>query len=487
MSSSKSSTDASWQVLQGLEFSYAELPAAIYSRVAPQPVRAPKLCLLNKPLAVSLGLDPEALANQAAVRMLAGCAMPDTRLALAQAYAGHQFGHFTTLGDGRSQLLGECVTPDGARFDIQLKGSGATPYARRGDGRAALAPMLREYLISEAMHALGVPTTRSLAVVTTGEAVYRDRALPGAILARVAASHIRVGTFQFAVLQGMDCLKALADYTIQRHDHDLKGSDNPYLGLLKRVIERQASLIAQWMLLGFVHGVMNTDNISIAGETIDYGPCAFLDVYDTATVFSSIDRQGRYAYGNQPAIGHWNLCRLAEALLPLIADDETHALELAQTAIDAYADLYETAWRGGLTQKLGFSQRSKHVDELANEFLQIMQSAGADFTQSFSRLSEQRAPEEAFADWYTRWRYLIDQQAGGMGTPLARMAQVNPVIIPRNHQVQSALDAAVQGDMAPFQALLRALQTPYDPLHRGSGYAQPPASDVAPYVTYCGT
>jgi uncharacterized protein YdiU (UPF0061 family) len=486
MSSSKSSTNASWQVLQGLEFSYAELPAAMYSWVAPQPVRAPQLCLLNKPLAIDLGFDPEALSTPLAVRILAGCDMPDARLPLAQAYAGYQFGHFAILGDGRSQLLGEKITPDGRRVDIQLKGSGATPYARRGDGRAVLAPMLREYLISEAMHALGVPTTRSLAVVTTGEPVYRDRALPGAILTRVAASHIRVGTFQFAALQGKECLTTLADYTIQRHYPDLKDRANPYLGLLERVIERQAALIARWMLLGFVHGVMNTDNVSIAGETIDYGPCAFIDAYEPATVFSSIDRQGRYAFGNQPNIGHWNLCRFAESLLPLLDTDETKAIELAQQAINTYATQYDSAWRQGMANKLGFAERTPDIDQLADDFLQLLQTTGADYTSSFRALMRQALPTE-FNPWQQRRQRLIDQQPGGVPAALALMAKVNPVVIPRNHLVQAALDAAEQGDTQPFNQLLSVIQTPFDPEHQDSIYAQPAPPDAAPYVTYCGT
>lgn len=487
MNSSKSLTDSSHQAFQGLEFSYAALPAIMFTRVAPRPVGSPALQVLNKTLARELGLDPDALALPEALQCLAGCEMPDMRQALAQAYAGHQFGHFTILGDGRSQLLGERVTSDGQRFDIQLKGSGATPYARGGDGRAVLGPMLREYLVSEAMHALGVPTTRSLAVVSTGEMVYRDRPLPGAILARVAASHIRVGTFQFAALQGPTCLKALADYTIQRHYPDLIDTDQPYLGLLNRVIERQAVLIARWMLLSFVHGVMNTDNVSIAGETIDYGPCAFMDHYDPATVFSSIDQQGRYAYDNQPSIGHWNLCRFAEALLPLFDPDENRALERAQAAINAYAGLYESAWREGLANKLGFNERTDAIDELAEAFLQMMQTTGADFTGAFRALVREDVLHESFAPWRLRWNNLVNQQPGGKQAALKLMAQVNPIVIPRNHLVQAALDAAEQGDMTRFHELLKACATPYDPAHEGTIFAEPAPADDGRYVTYCGT
>ena len=484
MNSNKSSTNTS--PFHGLTFSYASLPDTLHSRVEPSPVHCPALLVLNTPLAQTLGLVVAQLQEASSVRIMAGCASPPQGLALAQAYAGHQFGNFTVLGDGRAVLLGELVTPDNRRVDLQLKGAGQTPYSRRGDGRAALAPMLREYLVSDAMHALGVPTTRSLAVVATGEPVYRERPYPGAVLTRVAASHIRVGTFQYAALHGDDALRALADYTIARHDPDLKDTDHPYLGLLNRVIERQAKLIAQWMLIGFVHGVMNTDNVSIAGETIDYGPCAFMDRYDLATVFSSIDQQGRYAYGNQPAIGHWNLCRFAESLLPLLDADENSALELAQTAINSYAQQYDTAWRHGLANKLGFNDRTHDIDPLAEDFLQRMQTHGADFTSTFRSLMRGALPE-SFAPWLQRWNALIEQQPGGKSAALERMAKVNPIVIPRNHLVQAALDAAEQGDLTRFYTLLEACATPYDPVHEGSIYAEPPPADAGHYVTYCGT
>lgn len=486
MSSSKSSTNTS--PLHGLKLSYASLPDVLHSRVAPSPVNCPALVVLNTSLAQDLGLDTAQLQEISSVRILAGTDVPPQGLSLAQAYAGHQFGNFTVLGDGRAVLLGELVTPDNRRVDIQLKGAGQTPYSRRGDGRAALAPMLREYLVSEAMHALGVPTTRSLAVVATGEPVYRERPLPGAVLTRVAASHIRVGTFQYAALQGEDTLRALADYTIARHDPGLKDTDNPYLGLLNRVIERQAKLIAQWVLFGFIHGVMNTDNVSIAGETIDYGPCAFMDRYDPATVFSAIDRQGRYAYANQPAIGHWNLCRFAESLLPLLDADEAKALVLAQEAINTYADHYDTAWRNGLANKLGFSHRTEDIDRLGDDFLLLMQTIGADFTQTFRALIQQDAAlHESFTPWLARWNGLIAQPSGGKAGALELMARANPVVIPRNHLVQAALDAAEQGDMTRFHELLSACQAPYDPTHEGTIYAAAPPADAERYVTYCGT
>lgn len=470
-----------------LQCTYAGLPGVLYSPVEPVARWSARQLWLNHGLAGQLGLDPAQLASPDGQQILAGVKAPPGQQPIAQAYAGHQFGHLAILGDGRALLLGELLTPGQQRVDIQLKGSGQTPYSRRGDGLAALAPMLREYLISEAMHALGVPTTRSLAVVATDEIVYRDRPAVGAVLTRVASSHIRVGTFQFAAMQGNETLKALADYTIERHDPDLQGTPNPYAGLLNRVIERQARLIAQWMLLGFVHGVMNTDNVSIAGETIDYGPCAFMDAYDPATVFSSIDQQGRYAYGNQPAIGHWNLCRLAESLLPLLDTDQDRALELAQAAIDTYAHQYDSAWRNGLASKLGFAARSADIDALAEDFLQILQTNGADYTNSFRALMRQDLNDESFAPWLERWRNLIEQQPGGLPTALECMGKANPVIIPRNHLVQAALDAAEQGDSQPFDELLAAIQNPFDSNHQDSTYAQPPAANTAPYVTYCGT
>ena len=466
--------------------SYADLPADLHTRVDPTARWSTGQLWLNRALAQELGLDPAQLESPQGVQILAGCRRVPAVQAISQAYAGHQFGHFAILGDGRALLLGELHTPDGRLVDIQLKGAGATPYSRRGDGLAALGPMLREYLISEAMHALGVPTARSLAVVATDEPVYRDRPLPGAVLTRVAASHIRVGTFQFAAMQGNDTLKALADYTIARHDPDLKAVAHPYLGLLERVIKRQARLIAQWMLVGFVHGVMNTDNVSIAGETIDYGPCAFIDAYDPATVFSSIDRQGRYAYGNQPNIGHWNLCRFAESLLPLLDTDEAKAIELAQTAINTYANQYGTAWRQGMANKLGFTERRPDIDQLADDFLHLLQTTGADYTNSFRALMRQALSTE-FSAWQQRWQGLIEQQSGGLSTALARMAKANPVIIPRNHLVQAALDAAEQGDMRRFDGLLEACASPYDSAHEETTYAQPAPEDAAPYVTYCGT
>lgn len=486
MSSNKSSTDPQRNLFHHLASTYAGLPSGMHCPVDPAARWSAGQVWLNLDLAQQLGLDPEQLESPSGLQMLAACRAPGGVQPIAQAYAGHQFGHFAILGDGRALLLGEHRTPAGVVVDIQLKGAGLTPYSRRGDGLAALGPMLREYLISASMHALGVPTSRSLAVVATDETVYRERPLPGAVLTRVAASHIRVGTFQFAALQGVDTLRALADYTIARHDPDLQGADHPYLELLIRVIERQAHLIAQWMLLGFVHGVMNTDNVSIAGETIDYGPCAFIDSYDPETVFSSIDRQGRYAYGNQPNIGHWNLCRFAESLLPIIHTDENKAIELAQGAINTYATIYDKAWRSGLAAKLGFKDRSEDIDRLAEEFLDLLQTTESDYTNSFHALMRQTLPAD-FSAWQQRWQSLIDQQPGGLPEALNRMASVNPIVIPRNHLVQAALDEAEQGSMTRFDELLKACATPYDIAHAASIYAKPPPENFGPYVTYCGT
>ncbi len=472
----------------GLGLSYKALPAAFYSDLTPQPVRAPVLKVLNTALAQSLGLDPAALAAPDNINLLAGNTFLPEQPSIAQAYAGHQFGHFTQLGDGRALLLGELLTPEGKLVDIQLKGSGPTPYARRGDGRAALGPMLREYLISEAMHGLGIPTTRSLAVVATGEPVFRETAQPGAILTRVAASHIRVGTFEFAASQGIEELKALADYAIDRHYPQVRGEANPYLAFLKAVIDRQAALIARWMQVGFVHGVMTTDNMSIAGETIDYGPCAFMDRYDPATVFSSIDRQGRYAYGNQPRIAQWNLSRLAEALLPILNEDEATALELAQNAIGEYPGQYQHYWHTALCQKVGINNPDRNAIRLAGELLELMWEVLADFTATFSQLTNNQLTGERYADWLSRWQAVIESQPGGLNEAQQIMQQANPVIIPRNHLVQEALDAAEEkGNFTRFEQLVAALQNPYDPALTDTVYAQPPDAGTKPYVTYCGT
>ncbi|HTO03268.1 MAG TPA: YdiU family protein, partial [Opitutus sp.] len=377
------SADDGWR----LEQTYAQLPALFHFAIAPTPVQSPRLVVLNRPLAERLGLDADALASNDGAAIFAGNRLPPGSVPLAQAYAGHQFGHFTPLGDGRAILLGEQITPRGERFDIQLKGSGPTPYSRRGDGRAALGPMLREYIISEAMHGLGIPTTRSLAVAATGESVYRESALPGAVLTRVAASHLRVGTFQWAAAAGDEtAVRALVDYTVGRHYPELSGAENRARALLGVVIERQAALIARWLLVGFVHGVMNTDNMAISGETIDYGPCAFIDVYDPVTVFSSIDRNGRYAYGNQPAIAQWNLTRFAETLLPLFDLVEERAVEIATEALAAFSERYQHHWLAGMRRKLGLFTDEPGDRALIESLLTWMQNSKSDFTNSFAGL-----------------------------------------------------------------------------------------------------
>src|SRR5690606_32008084 len=391
--------------------SYTRLPETLYRMQLPAPVSHPQLALVNNALAEQLGLSIEELEVEGA-EILSGNKIAAGSEPLAQAYAGQQFGHFTMLGDGRAILLGEHIDPSGQRVDIQLKGSGRTPYSRGGDGRAALGPMLREYIISEGMHGLGIPTSRSLAVVTTGEYIVRETVLPGAVLTRVAASHLRVGTFQYAAARGnVDALRALADYALQRHGPDVDPRDpGRFLQLLRAVVARQARLVAQWQLVGFIHRVMNTDNTTISGETIDYGPCAFMDVYDPATVFSSIDHHGRYAYQNQPLIGRWNLARFAETLLPLLASDEARAIEMAQEAIDDFSAIYQRAWLRGMRKKLGLTTAEPDDEALIEELLRLMHAHRADFTNTFRALTLER-PEETglhgvapFEQWWARWR-----------------------------------------------------------------------------------
>ena len=473
--------------------SYARLPDMFYAKQAGTPVHEPRLVILNHGLCRRLGLDAEALGGDRGATVFSGNALPEGAEPLAQAYAGHQFGHFTMLGDGRALLLGEQIAPDETRFDIQLKGSGPTPYSRRGDGRAALGPMLREYLVSEAMHALGIPTTRSLAVVTTGEPVYREEVLPGAILTRVAASHIRVGTFQYAAaLEDPTALKTLADYTITRHYAQLAEADNPYLALLDAVADRQAALVAQWMHVGFIHGVMNTDNMAISGETIDYGPCAFMDTYDPETVFSSIDRQGRYAYLNQPPIAQWNLARFAETLLRLIDADSKQAVRLAEEVIYAFPQRYEQAWLAGMRRKLGLLDEAPEDVALANDLLTVMHGHSLDYTNTLRALATtQTIPGTEAADaqqWLTRWQDRQRQQAADPDAVMETMRTANPAVIPRNHLVEAALDAAVRKqDLTPFEKLLAALSSPYEETPKNVDYRSPPPSSNPAYQTFCGT
>jgi uncharacterized protein YdiU (UPF0061 family) len=475
--------------------SYARLPDRFYARLPPTPVANPKLVRVNKALAEALGIDPGGLAAPDGIAMLAGNTMPQGAEPMALAYAGHQFGHFVPqLGDGRAMLLGEVVGRDGIRRDIQLKGSGPTPFSRRGDGRAALGPVLREYLISEAMAALGVPTTRTLAAVTTGEAVWRETMLPGAVLTRVATSHIRVGTFQyFAAQDDEDGVRSLADHVIARHYPDAASAANRYRALLEGIVVRQADLVAQWLLIGFIHGVMNTDNCSIAGETIDYGPCAFLDAYDPAAVFSSIDRQGRYAYQNQPRIALWNLTRLAECLLPLLDNNE----DSAKDALLAFAPRFQATYSAGLRRKIGLISEREGDDHLTQDLLKLMAAEGADFTLTFRYLSESAEQPggndalrglfkdgAAYASWVQRWQSRLALEA----QPAVTMRAVNPMFIARNHRVEAALAAAVErSDFEPFHQLLAVLSRPYDDNPEAAHYAMPPRDEERVLQTFCGT
>ena len=482
---------------------YARLPDRFYVRLPPTPVAAPRLIHLNDPLARELGLDPAFLSSPEGVAILAGNRVAEGTEPLAAAYAGHQFGHFVPqLGDGRAILLGEVVDRNGRRRDIQLKGSGPTPFSRRGDGRAALGPVLREYLVGEAMAALGIPTTRALAAVLTGEEVFRETPLPGAVLTRVASSHIRVGTFQFFAARGdTDAIRELALHVIARHYPETMGAPNPYRALLDGVIARQARLVAQWLGAGFIHGVMNTDNMSIAGETIDYGPCAFMDVYHPATVFSSIDENGRYAYGNQPAIAQWNLARLAETLLPLLADDEAAAIAEAHAALRTFAPLFNAAYIAGFRRKLGLQEERPDDLALIQDLLERMASNRADFTLTFRRLADAVVDEEAagnvralfaepefFDEWAVRWRTRLQMEEGTPETRRALMRTNNPLFIPRNHRVEEAIAAAVtRGDFAPFERLLAVLAAPYDDQPGAERYAEPPRPDEIVHQTFCGT
>ncbi|MBD8499202.1 protein adenylyltransferase SelO [Paenibacillus arenosi] len=480
----------------GWEFdnSYVRLPQLFFTEQQPTPVRAPEMILFNSPLAASLGLNASTLNSEEGLAVFAGNQIPAGATPLAQAYAGHQFGYFNRLGDGRALLIGEHITPHGERFDIQLKGSGRTPYSRGGDGRAALGPMLREYIISEAMYALGIATTRSLAVVTTGEPIYRETELPGAVLTRIGASHIRVGTFQYAAQFGtVEDIRALADYSIQRHYPGIYDHENRYLALLHEVIKRQAALIAKWQLVGFIHGVMNTDNMAISGETIDYGPCAFMDRYDPATVFSSIDRDGRYAYGNQPRIGAWNLARLAEALLPLIHDDEEQAVAMAEDAIADFIELYHVNWLEGMRAKLGIFNEELEDSSLIEGLLSMMKKYDVDYTNTFRALTLGQREAGAlfdsveYAEWHERWQARLGRQKQSIADSQQLMKNSNPAMIPRNHRVEEALDAAVQGDLTVVERLLHVLANPFTYSEEQVEYISPPPADACPYQTFCGT
>jgi serine/tyrosine/threonine adenylyltransferase len=464
-------------------------------------VAQPSLVKLNRELAAELGLNADGLNSEEGAKIFSGNETPEGAAPLAQAYAGHQFGGFSPqLGDGRALLLGEVIDRNGKRRDIQLKGSGPTPFSRAGDGRAALGPVLREYLIGEAMHALGIPTTRALAAVITGETVYRESLLPGAVLTRVAASHIRVGTFElFAARGDYGRVRRLADYVIQRHYPELQGHPAPYLALLASVCNRQAALIARWMHVGFIHGVMNTDNMAISGETIDYGPCAFMDHYDPATVFSSIDRNGRYAYANQPKIAQWNLARFAETLLPLIDTDSDAAIARASEVVTAFSEQYERHWLHGMRAKLGLVSEEETDMNLATGFLMALQSKKVDYTLAFRYLADAASGQEerirslfgdapAFDLWSEQWQSRLSRESVA---PLARaqaMRRVNPAFIPRNHRVEEALSAAVErADYAPFERLLKIVTLPFDDQPEFAAFAEPAPKGQSGYQTFCGT
>ncbi|APE30348.1 hypothetical protein BOX17_04885 [Halomonas aestuarii] len=491
---------------------YARLPERFYTPFDPVPVKAPKLVAFNRPLAESLGFDlaafDEALDEGQAAEAFAGNAVPEGAEPLAQAYAGHQFGHFNPrLGDGRAVLLGEVTDREGRLRDIQLKGAGCTPFSRGADGRAPLGPVLREYLVSEAMHTLGIPTTRALAAVTTGERVFRRVPEPGAVLTRVASSHLRVGTFQYFSARGdEEAVRILADLAIERHYPDLAAlpPETRYLALAEAVLARQARLVAGWMGLGFIHGVMNTDNTSVAGETIDYGPCAFMEAYDPEQVFSSIDEGGRYAYRNQPWIAQWNLARFAETLIPLIDDDSDRAVERATALIKAYPDRYEAEWLAVMREKLGLEQAEEGDRELVETFLEALQAGRADFTLSFRTLAdavESGAGEgegeaallglfesrEAIEAWLTRWRERLAREAADPAAIATRLRSVNPLYIPRNHKVEEALAAAAEGDFAPFEALREVLARPFEAQPGREAYAMPAPATEAVFRTFCGT
>lgn len=484
--------------------SYARLPDRFFARLAPSPVRAPQLIRLNEALAEHLGLDPEQLSSPEGIEILSGNRLPEGADPIAMAYAGHQFGNWVRqLGDGRAILLGEVIDRDGVRRDIQLKGSGHTPFSRMGDGRAVLGPVLREYIVGEAMAALGIPTTRALAAVTTGEQVAREQLLPGAVLTRVAQSHVRVGTFQYFAARGdEEALRLLADHVIERHCPNALRSDRPYRALLDAVIALQAQLIARWQLVGFIHGVMNTDNMSIAGETIDYGPCAFMDTYHPETVYSSIDQSGRYAYVNQPQIAQWNLAVFAQTLLPLLSEDEDVAVSDAKEAIDGFPGLFEAAYIAGMRAKLGLVQERAGDTELVRDLLNCMAQNKADFTLTFRRLCDVSAadPESdaavselfedpaAFHGWVGRWRERLGQEGNSDDTRQLAMRQVNPAVIPRNHLVAEVIKAATENkDFAPFDKLMTVLASPYEEKPEYACYRIPPRPEQVVLQTFCGT
>ena len=478
-----------------LKNTYAQLPKIFYTNINPTPVNSPKLIIFNDELAKSLGLNGDGLKSYDGIQILSGNKTPPNTIPIAQAYAGHQFGHFTMLGDGRAVLIGEQMTPTGELMDIQLKGSGRTPYSRSGDGRASLGPMLREYIISEAMYELGIPSSRSLSVVTTGEMIMRMEEELGAILTRVSSSHIRVGTFEYIARWGnREYLKKLADYTIKRHFPYINYEDEPYLRFLEEVIKLQAILISKWQLVGFVHGVMNTDNMAISGETIDYGPCAFIDTYIPNTVFSSIDRYGRYAYDKQPIIANWNLARFAETLLPLLDKNEEKAIEIAQDKINSFMELYEINWLNGMRKKLGIFNSEENDEILIMDLLDIMEKYNADYTNTFIALTFEEYKDMSlfesveFKDWRKRWKLRLKRQEKSKESIIELMKNANPALIPRNHRVEEALKVAVEyEDYSKLKKFLKALKKPYEHRIEQIEYSTPAPKSNKPYRTFCGT
>ena len=473
---------------------YARLPEIMLSRIAPLPVKDPKLVIFNHNLSKELGLDFSVVEDNLLPSIFAGSLLPQESECIAQAYAGHQFGYFTMLGDGRAIAIGEHLSKNNKRFDIQFKGSGKTPYSRNGDGRAALGPMLREYIISEAMHGLGISTTRSLAVVTTGENVIRETPLPGAILTRVAASHIRVGTFQYVTMQDdIKTLKTLFNYTINRHYPELKDTSNQALSLLKIVMEKQIKLVTDWMRVGFIHGVMNTDNMTVSGETIDYGPCAFMDNYNPETVFSSIDHHGRYAYFNQPGITKWNLARFAETLLPLINNDKDKAIEMATEVINSFAEKYKKSWFKMMHKKLGLLGEDSKDENLIIDLLSWMHQNKADYTNTFCFLMNENIQEnkiynnQGFISWKQQWQERLKLHNNLPEKSLKLMRSVNPLVIARNHKVEEVLKEANNGNLNPFNDFLKVLEKPYEKQTKTNNYQFPAPSSEKKYQTFCGT
>ena len=473
---------------------YINLPKIFYTELSPSPVRNPEMVLFNSSVAKDLGLNLSAIKPEDKAALFSGNVLPKDTRPFAQAYAGHQFGNFTILGDGRAVMMGEHISPSDHRFDIQFKGSGPTPYSRGADGRAALGPMLREYIISEAMHALNIPTTRSLAVVSNGENVYREKALPGAVLTRVSSSHIRVGTFEYAAFHNDKSITgALVDYTIKRHYSKIEGKQNNPLLLLKAVIEKQVDLIIHWMRVGFIHGVMNTDNMVLSGETIDYGPCAFMDSYNTRTVFSSIDHRGRYCYGNQPAIAQWNLARLGETIFPLLNDEYKNAKDLIEEAVNDFGIQYEEKWFSMMRSKLGLIEKQEGDQKLITDLLQWMQSEEIDYTNTFLYLMGDKTPDEKpytdiiFKEWHDRWKIQIAKSDNSFKSSLVLMRASNPSVIPRNHIIEKVLNDATDGDMKPFNNFLKVLQAPYSNHSELKNYQSPPNKDERVCETFCGT